>query len=149
MGVDLEQPIDLPSLGFLWREPQWSVSNQVLESYEDAVDELRWAQRVGVKAVIDPTPIGLGRMPEAQRRLSAELGMHVVAGTGYYRDKFHPPEVATMTVGEIEDVIRRELRRGHGRHRHPRRVHRRAGYQWRPDHAQRGEGPGRRRARAE
>ena len=103
MGVDLEQPISLPSLGFLWREPQWSVSNQILESYEDAVDELRWAQRVGVKAVIDPTPIGLGRMPEAQRRLSAELGMHVVAGTGYYRDKFHPPKSRPMTIAEIED----------------------------------------------
>ena len=112
MGVDLEQPISLPSLGFLWREPQWSVSNQILESYDDAVDELRWARRAGVNAVIDPTPIGLGRMPEAQRRLSAELGLHVVAGTGYYRDKFHPPEVATMTVTEIEDVIRRELVEG-------------------------------------
>ena len=27
MGVDLEGDITLPSLGFLWREPQWSVSN--------------------------------------------------------------------------------------------------------------------------
>jgi phosphotriesterase-related protein len=112
MSVDLEQPINLASLGFLWREPQWSVSNQILENYEDAVDELRWARRAGVNAVIDPTPIGLGRMPEAQRRLSTELGLHVVAGTGYYRDKFHPPEVATMTVTEIEDVIRRELLEG-------------------------------------
>lgn len=112
MDVDLEQRITLPSLGFLWREPQWSVSNQILENYEDAVEELRWARRVGVKAVIDPTPIGLGRMPEAQRRLGAELGLHVIAGTGYYRDKFHPPEVATMTVSEIEDVIHRELVEG-------------------------------------
>jgi phosphotriesterase-related protein len=112
MSVDLEDEITLHSLGFLWREPQWSVSNQILENYEDAVEELRWAQRVGVGAVIDPTPIGLGRMPDAQRRLGAELGMHVVAGTGYYRDKFHPPEVATMTIEEIETVIRRELVEG-------------------------------------
>ena len=112
MDVDLEERITLPSLGFLWREPQWSVSNQILENYEDAVEELRWARRVGVKAVIDPTPIGLGRMPDAQRRLGAELGLHVIAGTGYYRDKFHPPEVATMSVSEIEDVIHRELVEG-------------------------------------
>jgi phosphotriesterase-related protein len=38
MGVDLEAEITLPCLGFLWREPQWSVSNQVLDSYEDAVE---------------------------------------------------------------------------------------------------------------
>ena len=112
MGVDLEDTITLPSLGFLWREPQWSVSNQILESYEDAAEELRWAQRAGVTAVIDPTPIGLGRKPAALRRLSVELGLHVVAATGYYRDKFHPPEVATMTVPEIENVIYREVTEG-------------------------------------
>ena len=112
MGVDLEDDITLPSLGFLWREPQWSVSNQILESYEDAVEELRWARRAGITAVIDPTPIGLGRKPAALRRLSAELGLHVVAATGYYRDKFHPPEVATMTVAEIENVIYREVTDG-------------------------------------
>jgi phosphotriesterase-related protein len=112
MGVDLEEQIALPSLGFLWREPQWSVSNQILENFQDAVDELRWATRAGVRAVVDPTPIGLGRMPEEQRRLGSELGLHVIAGTGYYRDKFHPPEVATMSVAEIEEVIHRELVEG-------------------------------------
>jgi phosphotriesterase-related protein len=112
MGVDLEDDITLGSLGFLWREPQWSVSNQILDSYSDAVEELRWARRAGITAVIDPTPIGLGRKPAALRRLSVELGMHVVAATGYYRDKFHPPQVATMTVAEIESVIYREVTEG-------------------------------------
>ena len=109
MGVDLEDEITLPSLGFLWREPQWSVDNQILENYEDAVDELRWARRAGVTAVIEPTPIGLGRKPEALQRLGRELDMHIVAATGYYREKFHPPEVATMTVAEVENVMRRDL----------------------------------------
>lgn len=112
MGVDLEADLTLPSLGFLWREPQWSRNNQILESYEDAVEELGWAQRAGVTAVIDPTPIGLGRKPAALRRLSAELGMHVVAATGYYRGKFHPPEVATMTVADIENVMFGDLTEG-------------------------------------
>lgn len=112
MGVDLEDEITLQSLGFLRREPQWSVSNQILDSYDDAVAELAWARRAGVTAVIDPTPIGLGRNPEAQCRLSRELDMHVIAGTGYYRDKFHPPEVSRMTIAELEDVIHRELTEG-------------------------------------
>ncbi|HET9894015.1 MAG TPA: hypothetical protein VFQ44_03705 [Streptosporangiaceae bacterium] len=112
MGVDLEDDITLPSLGFLWREPQWSVSNQILKSYEDAVEELRWARRAGITAVIDPTPIGLGRKPEALRRLSVDLGMHFVAATGYYREKFHPPEVAAMTIADIENAIHRDLAEG-------------------------------------
>ena len=114
MDVDLEAEITLPGIGFLWREPQWSVSNQILESYEDAVEELLWAKRAGAKSIIDPTPIGLGRNPEAQRRLSTEVDMHIVAGTGYYREKFHPPEVATMSVEEIEETIHRELVEGMG-----------------------------------
>lgn len=114
MGVDLEDDITLPSLGFLWREPQWSVSNQVLESFEDALDELRWARRAGISAVVDLTPIGLGRKPAALRRLSAELGMHFIGATGYYREKFHPPEVATMTIVDIENVIHGDLAVGMG-----------------------------------
>ena len=31
LGVDLEQPISLSSLGFLRREPQWSKDNQILD----------------------------------------------------------------------------------------------------------------------
>jgi phosphotriesterase-related protein len=112
MEVDLEAELTLPSLGFLWREPQWSRYNQILDSYQDAAEELRWARRAGVTAVIDPTPIGLGRKPADLRRLSTELGMHFVAATGYYRDKFHPPEVATMTIDDIESVMFGDLTEG-------------------------------------
>ena len=65
LDVDLEAPITLRSLGFLRREPQWSVANQVLDSYEDARDEWAIAMRVGIRGVIDCTPIGLGRRPSA------------------------------------------------------------------------------------
>ena len=59
--------------------------------------------RAGVKAVIDPTPIGLGRMPEAQRRLSAELGLHVVAG-----DRVLPRQVPSS--GSRDDDASRRSR---------------------------------------
>ncbi len=102
LGVDLEAPITLKSLGFLRREPQWSVSNQIVESYEDAVEELGWAKRVGIKSIFDLTPIMAGRQPAALRRLSRELGMHIVTGTGYYREAFQPPDVAALSVDELE-----------------------------------------------
>jgi phosphotriesterase-related protein len=112
MEVDLEAEITLRSVGFLVREPQWSVDNQILDSYEDAFEELGWAKRAGVSSVIDPTPIGLGRKPEALRRLSVELDLHVVAGTGYYRNAFHPPEVATMSADDVEQLLVQELEQG-------------------------------------
>jgi phosphotriesterase-related protein len=112
LGVDLEAPITLMSLGFLWREPMWSVSNQILDSYEDARAELEVARHAGIRAVVEPTAIGVGRMPRALRRLSEELDMHIVAGTGYYRQAFHPPGVAEMSVGQLEERMLHELTQG-------------------------------------
>jgi len=112
MGVDLEAPITLASLGFLRREPQWSVDNQVLDRYEDAVEELGWARRAGVRSIVDPTPIMAGRRPADLRRLSRALGLHIITGTGYYREKFQAPEVATRSVDELEQILLREVTGG-------------------------------------
>ncbi len=108
-GISLEGGVTLRNYGLLMREPQWSVDNQILSSYEDALEELALAKRAGVQAVLDPTPIALGRDPLGLRNLSHALGVHIVTGTGYYRQKFHPPETARMTVEEIEEKMLREL----------------------------------------
>jgi len=107
--VSLEGGVTLRNFGLLMREPQWSVDNQILSSYEDAFEELAIARRAGVKSVLDPTPIGLGRNPAGLRDLSLALSMYIVTGTGYYRQKFHPPETATMTVEDIEEKMTREI----------------------------------------
>jgi phosphotriesterase-related protein len=112
LGVDLEGPITLKSLGFLRREPQWSVSNQVLEDFDDAVEELGWAKRAGVQSILDLTPILAGRQPEALRRLSRTVGMHIVTGTGYYREAFQPAGVSEMSVDELEAQLFREVTEG-------------------------------------
>jgi phosphotriesterase-related protein len=109
LGVDLEAPISLKSLGFLRREPQWSVSNQILDSYDDALEELGWARRAGIKSIFDFTPNIAGRQPAALRRLSRELGMHIVTGTGYYRDAFQPVEAASMTIDDHERRMLEEV----------------------------------------
>lgn len=111
-GISLEGGVTLRNYGLLMREPQWSVDNQILSSYEDALEEFALAKRAGVQAVLDPTPIGLGRNPVGLRDLSQALGLHIVTGTGYYRQKFHPPETATLTVEEIEEKMLRELLEG-------------------------------------
>ena len=109
LEVDLEAPITLKSIGFLRREPLWSVSNQILDSYGDALVELGWARRAGVKSILDLTPILAGRQPAALRRLSQDLGMHIVTGTGYYREAYHPPVVGTMSVDQLEQQFLAEV----------------------------------------
>jgi phosphotriesterase-related protein len=79
----------------------------------------------GFSAMIDATPIGLGRRPEALARISAATGLAVVAATGLHRqahylsdDPLRRIDVATMaavferelTVGQLSDDA--ELRSG-------------------------------------
>ncbi|MGI5289927.1 phosphotriesterase family protein [Nonomuraea polychroma] len=44
----------------------------------------------GIDAVVDLTPIGLGRRPAALAKLAADAGLHVVAATGYHRSAHYP-----------------------------------------------------------
>jgi phosphotriesterase-related protein len=107
--IDLEHGVTLKNYGWLMREPLWSIDNQILSDYDDAKEELIIHKQAGVKTVLDPTNIGVGRNPEYLCRLSRELDMYFVTCTGYYRNKFHPAEVESMTVDEIEERMYREI----------------------------------------
>ncbi|MCU1505318.1 MAG: aryldialkylphosphatase [Microbacteriaceae bacterium] len=48
--------------------------------------------RSGFTSMIDATPIGLGRNPEALARISASTGLTVIAATGVHREAHYPEE---------------------------------------------------------
>jgi phosphotriesterase-related protein len=52
--------------------------------------ELRTAAADGVGLLVDATPIDFGRDPAALAQASARSGMHVIAGTGFYREISYP-----------------------------------------------------------
>jgi phosphotriesterase-related protein len=54
------------------------------------IQEVGEAKTTGIGAIVELTPIGLGRRPELMRRVSAETGVAVVAATGYHRDAHYP-----------------------------------------------------------
>ncbi|NLE45516.1 MAG: hypothetical protein GX620_12420 [Chloroflexi bacterium] len=107
--ISLEDGVTLRNYGLLMREPQWSINNQILSDTDDALEELGYLKRAGYTSVLDPTPIGLGRNPAGLRDVAVALDMYIVTGTGYYRQKFHPPETATMTMEDIEEKMTREI----------------------------------------
>jgi phosphotriesterase-related protein len=110
--LSLEKYVSLRNYGLLMREPLWSRYNQILSDYDDAEAELKILKRAGVKSVIDPTDIGVGRNPVYLRRLSQKLDMHFITATGYYRNNFHPAEVESMSVEDIEERMFREITEG-------------------------------------
>ncbi len=82
-----------------------------------------WAS--GFDTLLDVTPIGLGRRPEAVARISAATGLAVIASTGLHRQAHYPAEdplrqldvetkaavfVRELTVGQLADDA--ELRAG-------------------------------------
>lgn len=56
-----------------------------------------------IDAMIDATPIGLGRNPVGLARISAATGMHIVATTGCHRRAHYAQEtwVVELTVGQL------------------------------------------------
>ena len=50
-----------------------------------AVAELTAVARSGIQAIVDLTPVGLGRQPRQLAEVSRRTGLHIVAATGYHR----------------------------------------------------------------
>lgn len=65
----------------------------------------------GFDAMIDATPWGLGRRPEAVARLSRSTGVHVVATAGFHREAHYPgrADVLSLSSGEIAEQCIAEL----------------------------------------
>ncbi|MDV6270876.1 phosphotriesterase family protein [Rhodococcus globerulus] len=57
-----------------------------LDDEQRSGDEAGLAKAGGINAMVDATPIGLGRNPEATARISAKHSLHVVATTGMHRE---------------------------------------------------------------
>lgn len=57
---------------------------------ERVAAEVADAKASGIGAIVELTPIGLGRRPDLLRRVSAETGVAVIGATGYHRDAHYP-----------------------------------------------------------
>lgn len=63
-----------------------------LDDVEAAVEEARLLAAAGARAVVEWTPVGLGRDVRGLARVSQEAGVHVVAATGLHRDAHYAPD---------------------------------------------------------
>ena len=73
------------------------------------VREVRAAQAAGVTAIVDATPVGVGRRPDAVEALSAATGMPFAMATGIYREPWIPDWVKASSSTELTDWMLREL----------------------------------------
>jgi phosphotriesterase-related protein len=71
-------------------------------------------EEFGLSLVVELTCRGMGRDVRALSRLSRESGVAVVAGTGWYYERFHPEEAATADAGDLAELLIREIDDGIG-----------------------------------
>jgi predicted metal-dependent phosphotriesterase family hydrolase len=81
---------------------------------ERVAEELAEARASGVAAVVELTPIGLGRRPALLREASLRTRVAVIAATGYHRDEHYPAAhwVHTATTEELARRIVADLTDG-------------------------------------
>lgn len=65
----------------------------------------------GFAAMVDATPFGVGRDPEAVARIAAATGLHVVATTGRHREAHYAPEhpIRTWKADDLAALFVRDV----------------------------------------
>ena len=96
------------SLANLSRIRTWTSDNGenlLLGDVDLAVREVLDFKRWGGSGIVDCTSIGLGRDPSGLLQVSNATGLHLIMGTGFYLQGFHPPYVAEKSVDELAEII--------------------------------------------
>ena len=71
--------------------------------------EIRRAQAVGVTALVECTPVGVGRRADILKAVSEATGMPLVVPTGIYREPWVPEWAMQAGEDEVFDWLHSEL----------------------------------------
>lgn len=86
--------------------------DHILNDEALAVEELGWLKAVGGVALVECTTVDLGRNGPGLRRIARCTGLHIVMGTGWYRQPYYPPEIDRLTVEALAGLMVADLREG-------------------------------------
>ncbi|HVM29742.1 MAG TPA: hypothetical protein VM305_03065 [Candidatus Limnocylindrales bacterium] len=76
--------------------------------------EVEEGAATGIRAIVELTPIGLGRRPDLLRALSESTGVQIIAASGYHRDAHYASDdwVCRASVEQLTERVLVELREG-------------------------------------
>ena len=106
------QKVSRSHLELLRRNPYAMRDNLLLDDIDLAEREVDRFKKLGGKTIVDCTSIGIKRQIRMLKELSERTGLHVVAGSGYYTQDTHPPEIAEWSVGRIAECILEDFAEG-------------------------------------
>lgn len=104
--------VNIRNLDKLSRNPYFVLDNLRLDEEDVAVEELFHFRAAGGTTMVDVTPVGIGRDPEALNRVGIKSGVNLVAGCGFYTGDTHPPIIDEKSENEIADIMLRDIQEG-------------------------------------
>ncbi|MEQ1888142.1 MAG: hypothetical protein ABL951_03045 [Alphaproteobacteria bacterium] len=80
-----------------------------------ATDKLKEIRELGVKSIVDPCPMELGRDPEFAAEVSQKSGVNIIVATGLYNDALGIPQhFRLMDIDGIAEIYAHEIQEGIG-----------------------------------
>ena len=92
-----------------FQRPRYDV---ILDDESIMLEEVQLLPQRHGGTICDPTNIGLGRNPEALRRISEASGVNILMGAGWYREAVYPREVYETSTNDLADRLVREIIEG-------------------------------------
>ena len=86
--------------------------SELVMTIDDSLPELEDFARAGGFCLVDLTPMGMGRDPQALVRASEETGVHIVMGAGIYHEAHHPESITGLDEDGIAELLIREITEG-------------------------------------
>ncbi|KAL8596654.1 hypothetical protein ACOMHN_032596 [Nucella lapillus] len=98
------------NLGWIRQNPYSYMPNlSFLNENETIIEELKDYKKLGGKAMVENSSIGLGRNVAFLRDLSQATGIDIVAGTGFYVDAFQSESTKKLSEEAMASRIREDL----------------------------------------
>jgi len=98
--------------------PGWELDPKDIDRKKqvaEAVGKMKEIREMGVRSIVDPCPMELGRDPEFAAEVSDKSGVNVIVATGLYNDALGIPQhFRLMDIDGIAEIYAHEIQEGIG-----------------------------------
>jgi phosphotriesterase-related protein len=112
LAVGAYEPITYENARWLRQYPYSNRETCITSDWRAVASELRRFKLEGGRTMVDLTSVGLGRDVWGIRKVADDVGVHIVAGTGYYVAQTHPWYLEGRTADELAAEFVRDITEG-------------------------------------
>ncbi len=113
LGITLSHDHVIVDAFALWGESNGNYG-WIVDDVDVAIAEVGLYRSAGGGAIVEPTNEGIGRDPGALREISEATDVHIVMGSGWYRERCYPQYVHDEMPDDLAERLVRELTIGVG-----------------------------------